>query len=263
MAVITCVLAKAQGLRGNASLRLQVLAWRYELSQREQEGQDRGALTFAIGDVHGCLRKLMRLFDRCLRHCDEQPGRFVFVGDYLDRGPDSRGVVEMLRRVQGELPGQVICLKGNHEAMMLDAVRTDDDDLWLLNGGGHTLLSYGIARAADMPRDILDWVDALPLSFDDGRRLFVHAGVNPFVPLDQQSEHDRLWIREPFLSSTRDYGRLIVHGHTPLAAGRPDLRPNRLNLDTAAVYGGPLTAAVFDEDKTGPVTFLTDAAAAL
>jgi serine/threonine protein phosphatase 1 len=109
-----------------------------------------------------------------------------------------------------------------------------------------------------MPPGHIDWIAARPLSFDDGRRLFVHAGINPSAPLDRQVEPDLLWIREPFLSSRRDYGRLIVHGHTPLTTGVPDLRVNRLNIDTAAVFGGPLTAAVFDDQRTEPIGFLTD-----
>ena len=214
-------------------------------------------LTFAIGDVHGCLDKLTRLLDRCRHHGGDRPHRWVFVGDYVDRGPDSRGVVEMLLRLQRKAPKQVICLRGNHEAMMLEAAHTNEEDLWLLNGGGETLASYRARVALDVPPAHLDWVAALPLSFDDGRRLFVHAGVNPFLPLDRQVERDILWIREPFLSSDRDFGRLIVHGHTPLATGVPDLRANRLNIDTAAVFGGPLTAAVFDDQRTEPVAFLS------
>ena len=116
----------------------------------------------------------------------------------------------------------------------------------------------GIEHPSELPPQHFDWIAALPLAFDDGRRTFVHAGVDPARPLDRQSEHDLVWIREPFLSSARDYGRLIVHGHTPLTSGFPDVRPNRLNIDTAAVYGGPLTAAVFTDDATGPVAFLTD-----
>jgi serine/threonine protein phosphatase 1 len=214
-------------------------------------------LTYAIGDVHGCLDKLVRILARCREHGGDRPRRLVFVGDYLDRGPDSRGVLETLMNLQRKEP-TVICLRGNHEAMMLAAAETDDDDMWLFNGGGRTLRSYGITRALDMPPAHLDWVAALPLAFDDGRRLFVHAGVNPRIALDRQAEEDLLWIREPFLSSRSDYGRFIVHGHTPLATGLPDLRANRLNIDTGAVFGGPLTAAVFEDARREPVSFLTD-----
>jgi serine/threonine protein phosphatase 1 len=214
-------------------------------------------LTYAIGDVHGCLDKLTLLLDRCLRHGAGGRKRFVFVGDYMDRGPDSRGVIDLLMRWQDEKSGEVICLRGNHEAMMLEALVTDDAILWLANGAAATLASYGIEHPSEMPLPHFDWVAALPLAFDDGRRYFVHAGVDPARPLGLQNDHDRVWIREPFLSSTRDFGRLIVHGHTPLATGIPDRRPNRLNIDTAAVYGGPLTAAVFTDETTGPVAFLT------
>jgi serine/threonine protein phosphatase 1 len=213
-------------------------------------------LTYAIGDVHGCLDKLVRLLARCRAHGGGEPSRLVFVGDYIDRGPDSRGVVETLLALQREQ--EVIYLCGNHEAMVLDALETNDHALWLRNGGGDTLASYGVTRAAELPPAHLDWIAALRLTFDDGRRLFVHAGVNPSVPLDRQDERDLVWIREPFLSSRRDYGRLIVHGHTPLTTGVPDHRTNRLNIDTAAVFGGPLTAAVFTDARTEPVAFLTD-----
>jgi serine/threonine protein phosphatase 1 len=141
---------------------------------------------------------------------------------------------------------------------MLAACREREDLIWLLNGGGATLASFGIDDPRRLPADVVAWVDSLPLSFDDGRRFFVHAGVNPALPLDQQNEYDQVWIREPFLLSNKDFGRLIVHGHTPLAGGLPELRPNRLNLDTAAVMGGPLTAAVFKAGVREPVDFLTD-----
>ena len=217
-----------------------------------------GLMTYAIGDVHGCLDQLTALIDLCMKHCAGRPMRLVFLGDYIDRGPDSRGVIERLRTLQSEMP-DVVCLRGNHEALLLEAFETDDEGLWLLNGAAQTLLSYGVTEAAALPRDHVDWIAALPFYFDDGTRFFVHAGVNPAMPLDRQSEQDMLWIREPFLSSDRDYGRFIVHGHTPMKTARPDLRRNRLNLDTAAVYGGRLTAAVFSGDKAWPRAFLHDA----
>jgi serine/threonine protein phosphatase 1 len=220
-----------------------------------------GLITYAIGDVHGCLDQLTALLDLCMRHCAGRPMRLVFLGDYIDRGPDSRGVIDRLRSLQDEMPGAVVCLRGNHEALLLEALETDDEGLWLLNGAVQTLTSYGVADMAALPRDHVDWIAALPFFFDDGRRFFVHAGVNPAIPLESQSEHDMLWIREPFLSDDRDYGRLIVHGHTPLRTARPDLHRNRLNLDTAAVYGGRLTAAVFTGEKTRPLAFLNDAQA--
>ena len=214
-----------------------------------------GLLTYAIGDVHGCAEKLNALLERIRAHAAGRPMRLVFLGDYIDRGPDSRSVIETIRRVQSEV-GEVVCLRGNHEALLLDALKTGDEALWLLNGALQTLVSFDAAQAADLPRDILDWIASLRLSFDDGRRFFAHAGVNPLAALDRQTEQDLLWIREPFLSSDLDYGRLIVHGHTPLSSGRPDLRRNRLNLDTAAVFGGPLSAAVFTAEKTWPIALL-------
>jgi serine/threonine protein phosphatase 1 len=216
-------------------------------------------LTYAIGDVHGCFDKLVRLIDRCMAHAGARQRKFVFIGDYIDRGPDSRAVVELLIEMQSKMSG-VICLRGNHEAMVVTAAEEGDrtEAWWLDNGGPETLLSYGVRRAAELPADHLRWFRSLPLSYDDGRRYFVHAGVDPERPLDRQDEHDQLWIREAFLYDERDYGRLIVHGHTPLAKGKVDLRPNRLNLDTAAVFDGPLSAAVFSDEKTEPVAFLTD-----
>jgi serine/threonine protein phosphatase 1 len=215
-------------------------------------------LTYAIGDVHGCLGKLLRLLKHCERDADGRPHRLVFVGDYIDRGPDSRGVLTLLMQAQRERPGEVVCLRGNHEALMLEALGTGDPILWLMNGASETLVSYGIDDPERLPPEDVRWVAALPVSFDDGLRYFVHAGVNPDRPLDQQRERDQLWIREPFLSSRRDYGRFIVHGHTPQTEGVPDLQPNRVNIDTAAVYGGRLTAAVFTDAAREPVAFLTD-----
>ena len=213
--------------------------------------------TYAIGDIHGCLTKLIELIALCQADAGNRPTKFIFLGDYIDRGPDSQGAVEFLMSLQRNRPNNVICLMGNHEDMLLAAVDAPDwEESWLRNGGLQTLQSYGKATVANIPQDHINWIRNLPKFHGDGLRFFVHAGISPDRPLDRQDEHDLLWIREPFLSSTKDFGRLIVHGHTPLKTGRPDIRPNRLNLDTAAVYGGPLTAAVFDSASPGARGFL-------
>jgi serine/threonine protein phosphatase 1 len=214
--------------------------------------------TYAIGDIHGSYTKLHNLLGHCMTHRDTSDYRLIFLGDYVDRGERSREVVELLINTQAEAPGQVICLKGNHEDMLLNAAKGGDAGPWLFNGGDTTLASYGVARADEILPAHLAWFDALPTATTDERRFFVHAGVRPGVPLRQQSEHDLLWIREPFLSDPRDHGLYVVHGHTPIRSRVPELRRNRLNLDTGAYFGGPLTAAGFDESTVGPLVFMTD-----
>jgi serine/threonine protein phosphatase 1 len=213
--------------------------------------------TYAVGDIHGSLDKLKALVEACREHADGHEFRFVFLGDYIDRGQDSAGVLRFMMSLQMDLPKRVIALKGNHEAWAVSLLDGDVPlEAWLRNGGEETLQSYGAKDIGDLPRAHLDWMRSLRLFFDDGRRFFVHAGVNPSRPLDAQNEEELLWIRMPFLSNGRDYGRLIVHGHTPLENEKPELHPNRLNLDTAAAFGGPLTAAVFNDQQTEPLSFL-------
>ncbi len=215
-------------------------------------------LTYAIGDIHGSFTKLVNLLRHVTRHCDGHDFRIVFLGDYIDRGRRSREAVNLLMETQTSLPEQVVCLKGNHEDMVVDAANGRDEPMWLDNGGDTTLRSYGVRRAADIPVEQLAWFEKLPLAISDEKRLFVHAGIMPGIPLKQQRKEVMLWIREPFLSDESDHGQYIVHGHTPCQMLAPDLRSNRLNIDTYACGGGPLTAAVFDERMTGPFAFITD-----
>lgn len=215
-------------------------------------------LTYAIGDIHGSYTKLINLYRHCVQHCGANAFRFVFLGDYIDRGKRSREVVEFLIRTQAGAPDQIVCLRGNHDDMLLNAGERDGLALWLDNGGEATLRSYGVSRADDIPAGHLAWFASLPFAINDGKRFYVHAGIKPGVPLEQQSKNAMLWIREPFLSDPSDHGRFIVHGHTPIEAMTPELRSNRLNLDTGACFGGPLTAAVFDEKWIGPIAFITD-----
>ncbi len=214
-------------------------------------------MIYAVGDVHGMLGKLNTLIARCEEHADGRPMTLIFIGDYLDRGPEVAGTVRYVMELERKAPERVIPLMGNHEMMALDVISGSmEEKTWLLQGGAATLQSYGVCRARELPLELLAWLDSLRLAYDDGRRFFVHAGINPDKPLGAQNEFDLLWIREPFLSDTRDHGRLIVHGHTPVADGAPDLHSNRLNIDTGAVFGRPLTAAVFDEAHTKPIAFL-------
>lgn len=214
--------------------------------------------TYAIGDIHGSYSKLARLLGHCQRHCGEAASRHVFVGDYVDRGRHSRDVVTLLMQMQAEAPETVVCLRGNHEEMLISASKNRDAAMWLMNGGHETLDSYGVENAESIPADHLAWFKNLPFAISDGKRFFVHAGIRPGVPLQEQKKEVMLWIREPFLSDPRDHGQYIVHGHTPVEIGKPEHLRNRLNLDTGAVFGGPLTAAVFDDDTVGPIAFITD-----
>ncbi len=215
-------------------------------------------LTYAVGDIHGSHTKLANLVRHCIDSCGQNSFRFVFLGDYVDRGARSRDVIDFLIELQTSAPDRIVCLRGNHEDMLVDAARRRNVAQWLDNGGDMTLRSYGIAHAGEIPTAHLEWFAALPLAIADETRFFVHAGVMPGVPLQQQPREAVLWIREPFLSDERAHGLFVVHGHTPTRTRKPDLRRNRLNLDTMAWHDGPLTAAVFDEFKPGPLAFITD-----
>jgi len=216
-------------------------------------------LTFAIGDIHGCSSKLLALLENCEQFADGKSNRYVFLGDYIDRGPDSRGVIELLVNDFRHFPS--ICLKGNHEAMLLAAFSGERwrVDLWLENGGDQMLESYGVHDFQGLSQKHIEWMSRRPIYHDDGMRFFVHAGVDPWRSLYDQEEKVMLWAREhQFSHWDRDVGRLVVHGHTPLSSRQPDLRRHRLNLDTGAVFGGPLTAAVFNDKQVCPIAFITD-----
>ena len=199
--------------------------------------------TYAVGDIHGCHELFARLLDDIHRDADRRGGtaRIVFLGDYIDRGPDSRSVLATLMAGPQRAGDEWICLTGNHEELMLQAATSETSAThWLRQGGGETLASFN----GVIPDDVRAWCAARPAMFDDGERLFVHAGVKPGVPIAEQSRRDLMWIRNEFLDSDAQHGRLIVHGHTPDLAG-PTVRHNRINLDTGAYLTGVLTAAVF------------------
>ena len=218
-------------------------------------------ITYAVGDVHGRLDLLERAFDRIAAHAGRRPYRVITLGDYVDRGPDSAGVIAFLMRRQAE--ADVVCLKGNHEDMMLRSLEGDDGAMraWLSNGGLETLRSYRARPDSDLRDGIADahlaWLSALPLAVRDAHRIFVHAGLEPGVPLNQQDEATLLWIRGPFLRAPAGaFEAHVVHGHTPLwdekpEPAEPELLAHRTNLDTGAYFTGVLTVGVFDPNLPG------------
>lgn len=192
----------------------------------------------AIGDVHGRLSKLEGLLGQI---DPRQEDKIIFLGDYIDRGPDSYDVVERLIGFRREFP-MTVMLRGNHEAFVLSLFRNPVNgqrQSWLEKDGGNlTVASY--QAAGQFLTVHREFFESLPLSFETDRYFFCHAGVRPSVPLNRQREADLLEIREPFLSSKADFGKVVVHGHT--IVGQPQILRNRINVDTGTAEGGPLTA---------------------
>lgn len=226
---------------------------------------------YAIGDIHGQREMLTDALAQ-IENDGGRDARIVFLGDYVDRGPDSRGVIDIL--AQGLAEGRNwTCIKGNHDRLFewfIEPPMPRNDPHLIIGydwthkniGGRETMASYGIEvpdriRSGELaeqvravvPDEHLAFLRDLTLQQRIGDRLFVHAGIRPGVALEEQAEDDLLWIRDPFLEDTSDHGVLVVHGHTMVDA--PDRRVNRLNLDTGAGKGKPLTIAVFD----GPEIF--------
>jgi serine/threonine protein phosphatase 1 len=161
-------------------------------------------------------------------------------------------VIARVRALQAE---GAIALRGNHEQMLMEALDSDDAmQLFRENGGNATLDSLGSFEAL---LDAATWCETLPLTHEDNLRFFVHAGIRPGVPLADQSPHDLLWIRKPFSEALDPFPKYFVHGHTPTRDRLPLILPHRCNLDTGAVYGGPLTAAVFTDDQAAPIATLS------
>lgn len=221
-----------------------------------------GYRVYAIGDIHGRLD----LFGRLLTLIEEEQRALpaaelvvIQLGDLIDRGPDSAGVVARAMDSAGH--GRMIVLRGNHEAVMLDALRGEPGLLrsWLGIGGDAALRSWGVPQEAidtleddaltaianaSIPAEQIAWLAERPLSTTIGDYHFVHAGIRPGVPLDRQSPRDQIWIRGAFLGSRRAHGAIIVHGHS--IARDVDERPNRIGIDTGAYFSGRLTALVLE-----------------
>jgi len=223
-----------------------------------------GRVVYAIGDIHGEIGKLDRLHAAIRADAERRasPAKIaVYVGDYVDRGPDSAGVIDRL--VAESLPGfERVFLMGNHEEFLLQFLSVPDTwGGWLMNGGDATLASYDVDPrgtgllsadaaglraefAARLPDSHRRFLEGLKHYHIEGDYLFVHAGIRPHRPIAEQSLSDLLWIRDRFLGSDADHGFIVVHGHTPCE--QPDVRHNRIDIDTGAVYGGRLTALALE-----------------
>ena len=224
-----------------------------------------GVRIYAIGDIHGradLLDEVLKRIDVDLAKNPIPHGIEVFLGDYIDRGPASRQVLDRL--VARSRTFRTVVLKGNHETYLTGFVTNPPilED-WQCYGGLETLMSYGItpsinADAAAQARLAAAFDQALPeshrqflgnlkSSFTCGDFFFAHAGVRPGIPLAKQREEDLLWIRHDFLLCEEDFSKIVVHGHTPVP--QPDIRPNRINIDTGAFATGQLTCLTLEDDN--------------
>jgi len=226
-----------------------------------------GRRVYAVGDIHGRLDLLADLLDQIREDALTAPEAekvIVFLGDYIDRGLDSRAVIDLL--IQPPLDGfEIHCLLGNHEDSLLEFLRdTSIGPNWLTYGGDTTLYSYGIALTApqatperlaraqgelarNLPAGHKAFLERLELWHAEGDYLFVHAGIRPRIALGDQDRHDLIWIRDPFLSSKADHDHVVVHGHSPNR--EVEERPNRIGIDTGAVFTGQLTALGLQDDQ--------------
>ncbi len=221
---------------------------------------------YAIGDVHGRADLLGSLQDLIAKDAGRAPESrkvVVYLGDYVDRGPDSAGVIDRL--INGPLADlEQVFLMGNHEEFFMEFLDNPEvGTVWIKNGGDATLASYGIKGAKHcsardlgvlskslnemLPDEHLEFLKGLSVSHRERDYLFVHAGIRPGVPLDRQCEDDMLWIREPFLGSSDEHEVVVVHGHTPV--DEAEVHNNRIAIDTGAVWSGCLTAAVLHGEQ--------------
>jgi len=186
--------------------------------------------TYVIGDIHGCanvLKKLLKLI--------EDFDQLIFIGDYIDRGPSSKEVLDIVMNLEKNY--NVVALKGNHEEMCVDAYRRRDFFTWMYNAGADTANSFD----GEVPENYLIWMKDLPFKYENDLGYFVHGGMMPGVSFKEQLRDDILWLREPFLSTDYKWDKIVYHGHTP-NINKIEVKPNRINVDSGCVYCGCLSA---------------------
>lgn len=198
--------------------------------------------TYVIGDIHGCYEQLRKLIDKIPLSTSD---KLIFLGDYIDRGPSSKEVIEFLTQLSKNY--ECIFIRGNHEQMLLDYVQRGMNlQLWYFNGAGATLRSYG--GIEKIPKSHLEFFRSTKLYYIMDEKLFVHAGVKPGVPLKKQKESDLLWIRDEFIYSKNPLPDFtVIFGHTPF--DRPLIQPDKIGLDTGCVYGGRLSCMCLESGR--------------
>jgi len=200
---------------------------------------------FAVGDIHGCAEALERLLEKL--PVDWESDLLIFLGDYIDRGPEPRRALEMVMDLQERYPERVIALLGNHEWMFLRYLRGIEPEVFLYNGGDRTLRDFFEEGRLEVPERHRRFLEERPLFYETEEYFFVHAGVRPERPLTSQDEEDLLWIREGFYYYPGTFPKKIVFGHTPFPD--PLILPDRLGIDTGCVYGGKLTAVELPAER--------------
>ena len=206
------------------------------------------AKIFIVGDVHGCLEMLKRLIDKI--EWNQSNDRLIFIGDYIDRGQDSKGVVDFILKLKKNSP-LIQCLIGNHEQMFLDYLSGVDSQSFILNGGLQTLRSYNEERLRSedplIPSAHLDFFSSLLPMIELEQCYIVHAGFRPNIRIEDQDIIDMIWIRDEFIYSDYDFGEVVIFGHTPFNS--PIIMKNKIGIDTGAVYGNCLTCLELPEKK--------------
>ena len=200
---------------------------------------------FIIGDIHGCLNMLKRLIDKILWQPHQD--RLIFLGDYIDRGEDSKGVVNFLLKL-ADISPQVDFLMGNHEMMFLDYLANRNRSRFVVNGGDRTIKSYrknNPDNEEEVPENHLRFFQGLRLFLELDDFYIVHAGFKPNVSITKQTHLDMLWIRDPFIYSKYNFGKKVIYGHTPFK--EPYIMNNKIGIDTGAVYGNKLTCLEITE----------------